>query len=89
MTAEKREFRDELCDVGLRTLYHLIWGHPSLDLLVPFEPRIPKNIMESENNTVKRICTAPTVEDCALQVLVHLILVLIVCWKRRIKEKTP
>ena len=51
-----------MCDS--RILYHLIWGHPSVAQNKTIEPRIPKNIMETENNTIQRICVAPTVDDC-------------------------
>ena len=48
----------------MRTLYHLIWGHPSINKSALFVPRVPRNILEHEDKSINRLCSAPSVDDC-------------------------
>lgn len=45
-------------------LYHLICGHPSLDDTKPIIPRVPCNKFNTEDASIKRICTAPSLDEC-------------------------
>lgn len=44
--------------------YHVIWGSHSLDLRMPFSPRVPNNTMDGEDNSIARICVALSLDDC-------------------------
>lgn len=46
------------------TLYHL--SRFSDQEVVEFIPRIPQSRARSENDTINRVCTAPTIEGCML-----------------------
>ena len=45
-------------------LYHITWGSFSLCKDEPIYPHIPQNPIEGENNSIQRICTAPSLDDC-------------------------
>lgn len=47
------------------SLYHLFWGNRiGEDWSKPVLPSVPEHTMDRENKTIKRICTAPSLDDC-------------------------
>lgn len=46
-------------DLRLYRIVDKCYGYETL-----FTPYIPQNIMDKENTTIKRICTAPTIPGC-------------------------
>lgn len=45
-------------------LYHLIWGGYAIDCNEPILPRVPVHTIKGEDTEIKRICTAPSLDEC-------------------------